>query len=217
MLVGYLLRAVDRKCGHTGRAVILMLGRLKHAIAAFRSVARARFYLRKSSSLGPLTQVYGRVILENAGTMVIGDRCRFRGTLVPLELVAMKGGELRIGDRTSINVGTSICAQQSVVIGRNCSIGSYTLVMDTDFHVAGDINTMPDASPILIEDDVWLASRVIVLKGVKIGRGAVVSAGSVVATDVPAYTLVGGVPARIIRRLEQPVEQAPVTAATESA
>jgi acetyltransferase-like isoleucine patch superfamily enzyme len=193
-----------------------MLAKLKHLFGAANSVARARFYLRKSSKLGPATQVYGRVIVENAGTMVIGDRCRLRGSIVPLELVAMQGGELRIGDRTSINGGTSICAQKLVTIGSNCGIGSYTLIMDTDFHVAGDLVAAAEPSPIVIGDNVWLASRVIVLKGVTIGDGAVVSAGSVVATNVPPYTLVGGVPARIIRRLDPPAgrESAPPAAAS---
>jgi len=55
---------------------------------------------------------------------------------------------------------------------------------------------------VVIEDDVWLSARVIVLKGVTIGRGAVVAAGAVVTKDVAPHTLVGGVPAKLIRSLE---------------
>src|SRR5207247_1704054 len=100
--------------------------------------------------------------------------------------------------------GTSICAQQSVLIGNDCGIGSYTLIMDTDFHVAGDLSSVSESAPVRIEDRVWLASRVTILKGVTIGEGAVVTAGSVVATNVGPYTMVGGVPARLIRRLTPP-------------
>ena len=77
-----------------------------------------------------------------------------------------------------------------------------TLVMDTDFHAIGDHTQPGRACPVVIEDDVWLAARVVVLKGVTIGRGAVVAAGAVVTKDVPPYTLVGGVPAKFIRALE---------------
>jgi maltose O-acetyltransferase len=55
---------------------------------------------------------------------------------------------------------------------------------------------------VIIEDNVWLATRCTILKGVTIGHGAVVAAGAVVTRDVPPYTLVGGVPAKIIRYIE---------------
>jgi acetyltransferase-like isoleucine patch superfamily enzyme len=57
------------------------------------------------------------------------------------------------------------------------------------------------AQGIVIEDDVWLGAGVVVTDGVRIGRGAVVAAGAVVTNDVPPHTVVGGVPARIIREL----------------
>lgn len=55
---------------------------------------------------------------------------------------------------------------------------------------------------IVVEDDVWLAAQVIILPGVRIGRGSVVAAGAVVSKNVPPFTLVGGVPARIIKKIE---------------
>ena len=55
--------------------------------------------------------------------------------------------------------------------------------------------------PVIIKDKVWLGAKVIVLKGVTIGEGAVVGAGSVVVNDVPPWTLVAGNPARVIRAL----------------
>jgi acetyltransferase-like isoleucine patch superfamily enzyme len=113
----------------------------------------------------------------------------------------MRGGSLRIGDRTFINSGVSICAQSAVSIGSDCAIGNYSLIMDTDFHVPGDLLALPAAHPVVIEDGVWLGARVTVLKGVTIGEGAVVAAGAVVTKDVPPRTVVGGVPARIIRTL----------------
>jgi len=57
----------------------------------------------------------------------------------------------------------------------------------------------PKALKTIIDDDVWLGARCTVVAGVKIGRGAIVAAGSVVTVDVPAYAIVGGVPAKLIR------------------
>jgi len=59
-------------------------------------------------------------------------------------------------------------------------------------------------APIHISDKVWIGFNVIILKGVNIGEGAIIAAGSVVTKDVPAWTLVGGNPARVIKQLEHP-------------
>jgi maltose O-acetyltransferase len=64
-----------------------------------------------------------------------------------------------------------------------------------------DRDKMESPSPIIIEDDVWIATRATILKGVHIGKGAVVAAGAVVTRNVPAYSIVGGVPARVIKTL----------------
>lgn len=167
-----------------------------------REALWARLRLRRCTEVGALTRLSGGVIVRNRGTLRLGRRVKLNGRPVPIELVALSGAELCIGDGTSINRGVSICAQRSIRIGRDCGIGNDVLIFDTDFHTADDLARVPEAAPVTIGDGVWLAARSIVLKGVTIGDGAVVSAGSVVATNVPPHTLVGGVPARIIRRLE---------------
>ncbi|MFC5535793.1 acyltransferase [Rhodocytophaga aerolata] len=73
--------------------------------------------------------------------------------------------------------------------------------MDNDFHGVENRATPEKPAPVIIEDNVWLATRCTILKGVTIGKGAVVAAGAVVTKDVPPYTLVGGVPAKVIRYL----------------
>ena len=57
-----------------------------------------------------------------------------------------------------------------------------------------------EVAPVVIGDDVWIGSRVIILPGVKIGNGSVIGAGAVVTKDVEPYSVVGGVPAKLIRR-----------------
>jgi acetyltransferase-like isoleucine patch superfamily enzyme len=161
----------------------------------------SRWKARNCTAVGPWILTDGRLIVNNGGSIILGEHLRIRATHVPVELASLPGGKLEIGDRCFINSGVSICAQESVKIGENCAIGNYTLIMDTDFHRIGDLTQPAIASPIVIEDDVWLGAQVTILKGVHIGRGAVVAAGAVVTKDVPPFTLVGGVPAKIIRTL----------------
>jgi acetyltransferase-like isoleucine patch superfamily enzyme len=184
------------------------MSRLRVNLAKVRQAVWARLRLWRCTEVGALTRLTGGVIVRNEGTLRLGRRVKLHGKPVAIELVALRGAELSIGDGTSINRGASICAQSSIRIGRNCGIGNDCLIFDTDFHQVDDRTRVPDAAPVTIGDDVWLAARCIVLKGVTIGDGAVICAGAVVATSVPARALVGGNPARLIRRLDAP-EAAP--------
>jgi len=182
------------------------IGKLRGDLAKASAALRARIKLRGCSAVGALTQVRGRVMVHNGGTISLGRRVRLYGEQVPVELAALPGAVVSIGDRTAINAGTSICAHRSVRIGANCGIGNYCLIMDTDFHIVGDYEQVrtPEPAPVVIGDNVWIAARSIIMKGVTIGDGAVVCAGSVVATNVAPNTMVGGSPARLIQRLEPP-------------
>jgi acetyltransferase-like isoleucine patch superfamily enzyme len=142
------------------------------------------------------------VLVENGGVLRIGRHVKLFGKPTPIELVALRGAELLIGDGTFINRGVSICAKASVRIGSNCAVGNDCLIFDTDFHRVGDgFRGEAEGIPVTIGDHVWLAARSVILKGVTIGDGAVVSAGAVVTSDVAPYTIVGGVPARLIRNV----------------
>ena len=180
-------------------------------------IINASIRLRSCKSVGALTRAAGRVIVNNSGTMIIGSKVKFRATHVPIELGTFPNAVLTIGDGTSINSGVSICAQERVTIGKNCGIGNYSLIMDTDFHQVGDFNAVAVAKPVTIGDDVWIGAHVTILKGVSIGQGAVVSAGSVVATSIPASTLYGGNPARFIKKTEPALADTVVSAPVQAA
>jgi maltose O-acetyltransferase len=183
-----------KKIADAFRAAVWYLSKIKELLWA-------HFSLRRCTQVGRRPNVTGRVVVDNWGVIRLGHKVRIRASHLPVELASGTDGVLDIKDKVFINSGVSISATDSVTIGRNCAIGSYTLIMDNDFHSVGD-HTMPaKPRPVVIEDDVWLASRVTVLKGVTIGRGAVVAAGAVVTRDVAPYTLVGGVPARFIRSI----------------
>lgn len=111
---------------------------------------------------------------------------------------------VRIGAGTSIAGQTILHAasQGFITIGERCAIAAHTKII-TPTH---DPNVLPVAAvginrSVTIGDDVWIGTAAIILPGVTIGSGAIVAAGAVVAKDVPPDTLVGGVPARVIRRL----------------
>ncbi|MEA5581398.1 acyltransferase [Nodularia harveyana UHCC-0300] len=118
---------------------------------------------------------------------------------------------LSIGSNSYINDGSRIAAQNSIMIGKNCAISFGVTIIDDDGHGFG---LPPYSAPIVIEDNVWIGCNVTILKGVTIGKGSVVGAGAVVTKSCPPHSLIGGVPAKVIRegvnwtdksRLEQSV------------
>src|SRR6185437_9781424 len=164
-----------------------------------RNVVVARGRLRRCTSVGHYTQLQGRVRIFNRGSIIIGNHVRIHSTVVPVEFAAMPGAVLEIGDNTFVNYGVSISSHQLVRIGRDCLLGTYVNIMDNTWHDILDRERLPPSRPVVVEDNVWLGNRVIVLPGVTIGHGAVIGAGAVVAKDIPTRSVAVGVPARVIR------------------
>lgn len=112
------------------------------------------------------------------------------------DIIVFKNGRLSLGDDSFFNSNCKIRCHSSIAIGNGCAISHDVTIMDSNAHsLDGEVKV----APVVIGDHVWIGSRVLVLPGVHIGDGAVVAAGSVVAKDVPAGALVGGVPARVIK------------------
>jgi maltose O-acetyltransferase len=168
-----------------------------------RAWINARWTLRHADSVGARVRVRGRPAVSNRGRMEIGERVQLISTIATLELVSEPGGTLRIGPRSLINFGCSLVATRLVQIGARCQIGPYTMMLDNDYHRIEPERRLerPESAPIVIEDNVWIGARVIVMSGVTIGEDSCVGAGSVVTADVPRRTLVAGVPARHLRDL----------------
>lgn len=155
--------------------------------------------------------------IQNGGVILIGKgvtlNSRNRGYHInlhsPVKLFAEgPGAEIRIGDRTRIH-GTCIHAFQSVVVGKNCLIAANCQIFDGNGHdlsfpdVDERINTTGTSKAVTIEDSVWIGANSVVLPGVTIGRGSVISANSVVVKDVPPMVVAGGNPAVVIKRYEE--------------
>jgi maltose O-acetyltransferase len=173
----------------------------RKAMTYLEALAFSPFYLRHCTKVGKRARTRGMPFIENLGRMEIGDDFNFVSLFVRSHLVTGHQGLLEIGNTVNINFGAAISAHEHVKIGDRVRMGPYAIVMDSDYHAARDRGEKP-TSPIIIEDDVWLAGRVSVLRGSRIGRGSVITAGSVVSGEIPAGVIAGGVPARVIRRIE---------------
>ena len=171
-------------------------------VVAATGLASAKWRLRAVDEVGALVRTVGAPRIENFGTMRIGDRVNLRSILVPVELTTSPGATLIIGDDTFINYGASIGATGRIEIGARVNIGPYVMIIDTVFHDAYDRSLVPPPKPVVVEDDVFLGAKCSIMPGVRIGRGAVVATGSVVTKDVAPFTVVGGMPARELSRLD---------------
>jgi maltose O-acetyltransferase len=165
------------------------------------AILRAQLFLRDATEVASTVRLHGRPFVRNHGTMIIRDRALLMSVVATLELATGSNGTIDIGERVFLNHGCSLGAEVMVRIGPRCQIGPHCMLMDNDFHRLEPERRMerPDSSPIVLEENVWLGARVMVLKGVTIGVGSVIAAGSIVTTDIPERVLAMGVPARVIR------------------
>lgn len=111
------------------------------------------------------------------------------------------GKNIRIGKRVFINSGCKFQDQGGITIGDDVLVG-HNCVIATLNHVADpDCRADMTAAPVVIGNKVWIGANVTILQGVTIGEGAIIAAGAVVNKDVEARTVVGGLPAKFIKRI----------------
>ena len=166
-------------------------------------------------------RLYGMPIIQRHQDSVIqfGPRLQLRSTLRsnplgpnhPVFLTTWQAGAvLKVGADFGMTGGV-ICAAESITIGDRVAIGANTTIIDTDFHPLdarwrqehpADART----APIVIEDDVFVGMHCLILKGVRLGQGCVIGAGSVVTKDVAPGMIVAGNPARPVGQVTGQVE-----------
>lgn len=113
------------------------------------------------------------------------------------DIKLFEGGELELSD-CSINSNSQIRCKHRIKIGQGTRISRSVQIWDDDHHTV--VNAGNQRNEVVIGDNVWIGAGAIILKGVHIGDGAMIAAGAVVTRDVPEYTLVGGVPAKVIKK-----------------
>lgn len=125
-------------------------------------------------------------------TIWIGSMCQTRRCV---DIIAFDGGSVHIGEGCFLNKNCSITAKESIVLGKNVSIGNNTVVVDHDhnFRKSCDNDENYISQPITIEDNVWIGANVVVLKGTYIGEGAVIAAGTVCRGKIAPYSVYTGI------------------------
>ena len=145
-------------------------------------------------------RVDGHLWVHGAGVVEVGNDVRFDGGATGIELFAQADGVIRIGERCVLSEGASIEAASTVRIGSDVTIGTFTKILDNNFHtLLGDRHKRPASEGVVIEDGVTLGSRVVVLPGVTVGKGARVADRSVVRRSIPPGASVAGNPAKPVR------------------
>jgi acetyltransferase-like isoleucine patch superfamily enzyme len=165
--------------------------------------------------IGENTEIVGTLeIRKDGGNIFVGNDCLIEGYVVCENEVS----KIVIGNNVYIGGSTVIDCAQSVTIEDDVLISYHVTITDTDGHSTQfsvrknelqafrqgkvDWNNIPTMS-ILIKRGAWIGARCIILKGVTIGEGSIVGAGSVVTSNVPAWHIVAGNPARVIRKIEE--------------
>ena len=154
--------------------------------------------LRAARKVGADPYVKGGLDFGGGGAITIGDRFLFLSQPARSHMIAFGSAAISIGDDVRISYGAAIFAMQKIEIGNATTIGPYVVIMDGDFHRAGDRNASGEIERIRIGSNVNIGARVTILRGSVIGDGVTVMSGSMVSGTVADGSTVGGVPARVI-------------------
>jgi acetyltransferase-like isoleucine patch superfamily enzyme len=174
------------------------------------------FWLKRAKKV----KIYGKLIISGIplidirgnGSLLINDNVLLNSYNLgyhinmhsPVKIFIENNGEISIGKNTRIH-GSCIHSLNEIRIGNNCLISGNCQIMDNSGHdlsyenVENRINTTGINKSIFIEDNVWICANCIILPGVKIGNGSIITSGSVVVNDIPPYVLAGGNPAVVIK------------------
>ena len=178
------------------------------------SVYFNRWYFRaKGVIFGLNMNVIGRMNITGKGHIVIGDNFMMTndGSINPIS--SNRKGSFYTEDDAFVNIGdnvgmsaTRLWISKGLTIGNNVKIGACTLLIDTDTHpidynIRRTSNEGTKASPITIEDDVWIGAHSIILKGVTIGARSIIGAGSIVTKDIPCDCIAAGNPCKVKKKL----------------
>lgn len=163
--------------------------------------------------------IFKRFLIERASRLLAAvrrhesrrmlHRCAAVGREVRLRhpVVIYHPEGLRLGNEIDIGEFVHIRANGGVTIGDRVLIASHVVITSRAHPIALPRFGVIEDAPVRINDDVWIGAGAIILPGVSVGKGAVVAAGAVVTRDVPPMTVVAGVPARVLKELEERPER----------
>ena len=167
------------------------------------SVVRTKFITVNGRMIRFPIVIRGKKYIDFGNRITTGARCRF-------EVHGKQSGKrLIFGKNVNMGYDVRISCSEKIEIGNNVLIGSRVLIIDNSHgKYAGNNQDKPEVPPnkrkiftksIKIEDNVWIGENSVIQMGVNVGYGSVIAANSVITKDVPAKSMVGGVPARVIK------------------
>lgn len=187
--------------------------RLTRKISGILNILRFHFH---KIHFGTHLRALGNIGLEVKGSATIGNDFRCIGGLMANPMGVNIGSYIRVGKDAILTIGdnvgmssTVVWCDKSITMGNNIRIGARTVITDTDAHSldyvqrrtwdTDEVNAKK--APIVIDDDVFIGTSCIICKGVHIGKGSVIGAGSVVTKDIPEGVIAVGNPCKVIRSL----------------
>lgn len=201
------------------RALVRFIKQLLHSL-------RQLVYRIRLGEMGTGVDIEPRVVFEHPRNTRIGSgvlictNCVLRANtetfpgitlgrdvrLMDSVLLAANKGHVSIGERSWFGPFCLVYGNGGVDIGSNVLVAAHTSINTVSHNSRRCDIPINDQGlsldPVVIEDDVWLGLHVVVLQGVRIGRGSIVGAGSVVTKDIPPWSIALGTPARVVRRRE---------------
>lgn len=196
---------------------LIKLANLPNVIRIKLSPAYNRWFFRaKGVTYGSNMTIMGKVSIEGPGHISIGDNFMMTSgdSINPIS-ANLQGSfftdcptaKITIGNNVGMS-STRMWIHDQLTIGNNVKIGAGVLLIDTDCHplnyeVRRNSNKDTLSAPIVIEDDVWIGTQCIVMKGVTIGARSIIGAGSVITKSIPSDCIAAGNPCKIIRKINE--------------
>lgn len=199
-------------CGKiVGAFFIAVPPQLSYLIKLTRSgicTMRYKFYFKK---LGKGTKLFSGINIYHPQYIEIGDNCAIsRNSILEVYKMPNEYPLISIGNNCHFGEYTHLTCINKIIIGDGLLTGRFVLITDNShgetirnhMSVPPNKRSLYSKGPVIIGKNVWIGDKVTILPGVVIGDGAIIAAGAVVNVDVPSYSVVGGIPAKVLKKIK---------------